>query len=619
MPAEFQFLRPAWLWLLVPLALLLWRLAAAGPGADPWRGLVDPHLRPLLLGAASGGARRLPLVLLALGWLLGVLALAGPAWERLPRPVYQARAYRVILLDLSATMNAADPAPSRLARARFAVLDLLARIRDGQTALLAFATEPYLVAPLTTDTATIAAQVPDLASDLLPVQGARRTDLALARAGELLRQAGAPEGEVLLITDGLEQPAAVREAAGALREAGYRVSVLGVGSGRGAPVPRAEGGFLKGPDGAIVLSRLDAAALEDLARLGGGRYVTATPGQAELARLLSPVPPDARQATRERDAQADQWREEGPWLLLALLPLAALAFRRGWLGPPLLVLVLLPPPPAQALEWRDLWLRPDQQAAGEFAAGQPQRAAERFRRPDWQAAARYQAGDYAAALAALDRQGGEADYNRGNTLARLGRLEEALQAYDQALARDPGDADARANRELVQRLLEQSRPQDGQRQDGQQQDGQRQDGQRQDGQRQDGQRQDGQRQGDQRQDGQRQDGQPSPGTQPPADSRSTPAGAEQAGARDREAPQNQDPEARPPGADAPAAVPEAAPDREDLLAGPPSGPGPAPDRSRGNEDRQALEQLLRQVEDDPAGLLRQRFLLQHLRRSGQLP
>ena len=36
------------------------------------------------------------------------------------------------------------------------------------------------------------------------------------------------------------------------------------------------------------------------------------------------------------------------------------------------------------------------------------------------------------------------------------------------------------------------------------------------------------------------------------------------------------------------------------------------------EDRQAIEQMLRRVDDDPGGLLRQRFLLQHLRRSGQL-
>jgi Ca-activated chloride channel family protein len=290
MPLEFHLLRPLWLLLLIPLLLLLWRLHRAHGDGNAWQGVVDAHLLPRLLSEDTGRTRRLPLVLLALGWSLGVVALAGPTWERLPQPVYQAQAYRVMLLDLSPSMNASDIPPSRLAHARFELLDLLGKVKEGQTALLAYGAEAFLVSPLTSDTATIAAQVPSLVSGLLPVEGSKRTDLALAQAGELLRQAGAPNGEVILITDGLVHPTAAHEAVRALGKEGYSVSVLGVGSAKGAPVPLADGGFLKDADGAILLPKLDADGLSELARLGGGRYVTAGPDDRDVE-LLIPADP----------------------------------------------------------------------------------------------------------------------------------------------------------------------------------------------------------------------------------------------------------------------------------------------------------------------------------------
>ena len=200
--------------------------------------------------------------------LLLVLALAGPTWERLPEPLYQARQFRVVALDLSPSMNATDVAPSRLVRARFKVLDLLRQSEEGQTAMLAYGPEPYVVSPLTTDVKTIAAQVPSLDTSLLPVAGARRTDLALDQAAELLRQAGAPEGEVVLVTDGMENAPATNAAAARLRASGYRVSVLGVGTLDGSPVRSRDGGFLKDANGAIRVSRLQETALRALAVVG---------------------------------------------------------------------------------------------------------------------------------------------------------------------------------------------------------------------------------------------------------------------------------------------------------------------------------------------------------------
>jgi len=639
MPHDLHLLRPLWLLALLPLAGVLWRLARRGTGATAWQGLVDPHLLPHLLVGAPGRAPRTPLWLLGLGGLLGVIALAGPVWERLPLPVYQAQARRVILLDLSPTMNATDLPPSRLAHARFEVLDLLRRAREGQTALLAYGAEPFLVSPLTADAATIAAQVPNLDSGLLPVQGERREDLALAQAGALLQQVGSPDGEVILVTDGLDHPAAAQEAARRLYAQGYRVSVLGVGSDKGAPVPQADGGFLKDASGAIRMPRLQRDALRTLAGVGGGRYVTASADDRDMDVLIPPGGVQRLQQAEHQERRADQWREQGPGLLLALLPLAALGFRRGWLGPLLLLLCLVPSPPAQAFEWGDLWQRPDQQAARQLAAGRPKEAAEHFQRPDWRAAAHYQAGDYAQALEALGQNSGEqVEYNRGNTLARLGRLEEARAAYDRALAAHPQDADARANRDLVQRLLEQQKqqqpspqgqpgkaPQDSKKPSNKSDKGPQQDPGQASGEQGQGQSKDlsqGQQKpsdpteqkpqdsGPDHSPGQAQQGQDK-APQPAAEAKklaTTPAKSqqEQANAAPKQAPDT------------------AQPGRADLLDGK-QGQGQAGAVSKGVENpgqreaRQAMDYMLNRVPDDPSGLLRQRFLLQHLRRTGEFP
>ena len=724
MPFDLHFLRPLWFLALLPLPWLLWRLARVNPGAEAWRSLVDAHLLAHLLVEEGARVRRLPRALLTLGWLLGVTALAGPVWERLPAPLYQAQAQRVIVLDLSPDMDAQDLSPSRLARARFEVLDLLAAAAEGETALLAYGAEPFVVSPLTQDAATIAAQVPDLETALLPVRGTKRTDLALGAAGDMLKRSGSPEGDIILVTADPERPEAVRSQVARLLDQGYRTSVLGLGTEKGAPVPRAEGGFQADDQGGIRLTRLKPDLLQDIANAGGGRYVSLAADDSDTRALL----PEARldvagrelDAGTRPDAQADQWREEGPWLLLALLPLAVLAFRRGWLSPLVLLVFFLPPPPAEALGWEDLWWRADQQGARALAAGDPRQAAERFSRPDWRAAAQYESGEYDQTLETLkDHAGAEAAYNRGNALARAGKLQEAIAEYDRALAVAPGHADAQHNRELLRRLRDQQQPpppssksesksesgegdqsQDGQAGDNSQnQDGQEgQEGQQPSDQGEQGQQGDpgaqepqdqpgkqdpsegsagGQDSGGQEQDaqgeqshaqdpaggagkeasGQRQGGAPpepsgqgdpqegesgqdepragrsaqsesQDGDKPQGDAAT--ASPEEAGPEPQSqgqsqaspAPSEKDGQQAPQPDQAP--QPGAEPSKQDLLGGQEPGTLPAgkPNSQAQaplSEGEQAMEHQLRRVPDDPGGLLRQRFMLQHLRRQGQLP
>ena len=166
--------------------------------------LIDKALLPHVLISKEIQSRNWPKILVAVTGLLSIIALAGPVWEQLPQPIFRNDSALVIALDLSRSMDAEDLKPSRLVRARFKIADLLKQRKDGQTALLVYADDAYSVTPLTDDTDTILSQLKALTTDLMPQQGSR-ADRAMLKARDLLKQAGARGGDVLLISDGVNK------------------------------------------------------------------------------------------------------------------------------------------------------------------------------------------------------------------------------------------------------------------------------------------------------------------------------------------------------------------------------------------------------------------------------
>jgi Ca-activated chloride channel family protein len=616
--ADFHFLRPAWLLALLPCALLaLWLRRNAAQGSL-WHTLIDPALLDaLLLRDAPRRQGALPLLLLA-GWTIATIALAGPAWERLPQPVNRANDALVIALDLGSTMRAADVQPSRYERARFKLADLLARRRDGQTALIVYAGDAHVVTPLSDDAGTLAAMLPALSPEIMPVEG---DDLpgAVRLAGSLLAGAGVPRGRLLVITDRFpaDRHAEVSEL---LDQGGLSLSLLATGTARGAPVTLPGGGFLRNESGGIVVPGLDIDTMREGVAAAGGRFATLALDDSDLDYLLPP-PVVAEIAPGSGGTRTfDQWQDRAPWLALALLPLAALAFRRGWLLGVALAL-LLPLPRAEAMEWQDLWLRKDQQAARALAAGDARRAAELFRSPDWRGAAQYEAGDYeGAARSWATQDDAAAHYNRGNALARAGHLQEALSAYDAAIARKPGMEDAVENRRLVEEQLRKQREQQAQ-QDAQPSGGDQRDEQRGEQQSQAGARQPGEGSQDSREGatpGGEPDGQQADDGSPGQDPSGAGAGQDDgergaAGMDARESASGKEGprEERGAGLRSGSADAQAA----DAAQGAATA-GSAEDSAEEREQRAAMEQWLRQVPDDPGELLRRKFDYEYRARRG---
>ena len=451
MELDLHWIRPLWL-LALPLAALPWLKGRHVRG--PWAKVLDPALAPFLIDRRGAGAGSNWRLICSAALALCLLALAGPAHRQMPVTATRGGDALVAVLDVSRSMLAADLTPTRLDRARLKIKEGMRMRTDGRNGLVAFSGHAFTVAPITTDAATLVNLLDVLEPDVMPSRGSD-VAAALVRGHRLLNQADAREGAVLLVTDGSGGRRAV-DAARALRADGHTLLVLGAATPEGAPVPDMRGGFMRDDWAGLVVSRPDEDEMLRLAREGGGGYRRMTADNGDLRDLLGRVR-DAAAGGTDEGLQARRWRDEGPLLLLFLLPLAALAFRRGWV----LAMVLAMPLGAHG---DDGWFTTsDQQGMRAFSTSDYARAAELFDDPEWRAAALHRQGRYLESAEVLQSLSTvPARYNRATSMALAGNIEAAIRLYEELLLDQPDHADARYNLGVLKQLVDPARTASGQ-------------------------------------------------------------------------------------------------------------------------------------------------------------
>ena len=582
----FHVLRPEWLWglLICPLlALALWHRRTR---QGDWSRAIDPELLPYLMPEHSDKTRQttiwMPILLLS----LIVLAASGPSLRQVELPVIKRADALVLVLDLSASMLAADVQPSRIRRARQKILDLLELRVEGVTGLVVFAGDAHVVTPLTDDARTIANLMPALSPNIMPLPGANATS-GIEAAANLLITAGAQGGQILLMTDGLPGFDTVR-AKNALESSGAALAVMAIGTKAGAPIPLPNGGFLKDDAGEIVIPTLDRRAIDQIASTLNAPVEQISLDERDIESLTKRNNL-AAQGELDLARQTDAWQDQGFWLAALVALLLLPAFRKGALVGLLLLVVMLPET-AKAAAWEDLWLTPDQQGAKRLAAGDANGAAERFDQSSWRGMAEFEAGAYdRAASSFASEPSADALFNQGNALAMQGDLRGAINAYEESLALLPSAEDAIANRDFIQSLLDQQEDQDQEQQEGEEQS-------QQDEQAEQNESSDSDSGGDGESSDQQDDSQQTgDGQEDDANDQGEP----------QEAPESQPGDQGPDTADADqqAADQLEAATQEQMAK-----------FDEALEEQQALEQWLRRVPDDPGGLLRRKFRYQTMQR-----
>ena len=567
---DFHFLRPVWLLAAIPAILLVGVMWRVNSNVTAWDKAIDKNLLPFLLDRSKNAAQRTPLLMLLFAWILSALSMAGPVWEELPQPVQKREDALVIVLDLSLSMFAPDHNPSRLDLAKRKLRDILALREEGQTALVVYAGDAHTVTPLTDDVVTIDALVPSLSPNIMPLFGSDPIP-AIDMAISLLDDIESSDGRILLITDGISGFDQEQLITDQIQDTGYELLVMGVGTEEGAPIRTSDGSFLTDQNGAMVVPTLNRNVLQSLVNRVNGRYHDIQLSDADLAYLLTENTLLDNEELTEVEEEFDVWNEAGPYLLLLVLPLCALSFRKGWLFTTFLAFVInlhLPSKNAVAFEWIDLWKTKDQQASEAFANENHELAASLFEQTGWRGAANYRAKNYESAIASFSTTDtADGHYNRGNALALAGNLPEAIAAYDVAISRDPEHADAIYNKEIVERLLEEQESEQGENQEGENQENQSEQNSQSESQ-------------EQNQNSENQDQESQEGNE-----------EQQQNEQQNEAPEEQ----------------ESSESNSEQNT-------PSESSNEEFEDQQALEQWLRRIEDDPGELLRRKFRYQYRQR-----
>lgn len=449
--APFMFLRPDFLWLFAVVAVFacwqIWR-----NGQNQTTSLIAPHLaKKVMPSAGKANTIRLWPTLLALTLL--VLASAGPSFHQQQVPVYSAQAARVLVMDMSRSMYSQDITPTRLVQARYKALDMVNRFQEGETGLVAYAGEAFTISPLTNDSGTLDNLIPSLSPDIMPSQGSNVV-AGLEQAKELLEQSGYVQGDIVLLTDGVDasDEQYVREW---LSTNDYSLYIYAIGSEQGAPIQLPEGGFLKDSAGQIVIPKTDYSVLERLARAGQGKLLRYQANNDNM-RVLDTAP--QQDETLQEQQNKTLWRiDAGIYLVLMALPLLLWQIHTKAIAVIACVL-LLPFPKSYASEAS--WFNNAEQNALNAYQSQAYEQATQSENPLITGAALYQQKQYEQALQAFNKDSSaQGLYNQGNALAQLGELDTAIERYQQAIDANPDFEAAKQNKALLEQLKQQQEQQ----------------------------------------------------------------------------------------------------------------------------------------------------------------
>jgi len=516
-----KFVLPIWLLVgVIACAVLVWRYRRFDrTQTSLLAGFVSPRLAERLTRSFSPERRRLKRILFVAATACLFIALARPQagfrWEEARRKGLEI----LFAVDTSKSMLAQDVKPNRLTRAKLAVEDLLGKLNGDGVGLVAFAGNAFLQCPITLDYDAFRESVGALDTQIIPRGG---TDVAAAiHEAESAFEARPDSDKILvLITDGEDLSQEGVAAAKAAAKDGVKVFTVGVGSSNGEliPVPNESGGteFVKDASGQFVKSRLDDKTLKEIAEATGGMYEPlGQQGQGLTTIYDEGLKPFTRHDLASRQHKVYIERFEWPLLAALLLfslepfigtrrrnaaaqaPSHSLAELGGLTSRPavamglILAFVALPgithasPGSAEKAYQKGDFTK----AVKDYAASaqkQPNNAQLHFNT----GAAAYKAGEFTPAEKSFHAALKTADlpvqqsayYNLGNAQYRIGQKteqsntqetiknwESAVKSYEAALEIKPDDADAKYNRDLVKRKLEELKKQQQQQQNQQNQ------------------------------------------------------------------------------------------------------------------------------------------------------
>ena len=431
---KFHFLRPWWLGLLLVPLFFYARFLRGKNNKSSWEKVCDRRLLDFLLIKGSSLQRKIMSHFALVGMVVAIIAAAGPSWEKIEIPSLEPENPVMILLNLSSDMKGTDLQPNRLFRAKYKIQDFVKMLKGAQIGLEVYSREPFVISPLTEDGEIILNLLPAINLDIMPSNG-DRLDRALDLAVEKFKNAGFIQGEIVVFTPDVGQNFDLALAAAQRAKAqNYRVNV-------------------------IATAVEPSEKLQLIAQRGGGDYWNLATSDQQLASLAEKISHNKGELKESKNWQS-VWLDYGYYFLILPMLCCLYFFRKGIL----VLFLVLGAFPAQA----GFFTNDNQDGLKYFNNGDYQKAGETFADSKWKGSSWYRTGNYEQAYLEFAKNNDTTSlYNQGNAFAKSGKIEEAIQKYEEVLKQDPKHEDARFNLEYLKK--QQNQQQQNQQQSAQQQ------------------------------------------------------------------------------------------------------------------------------------------------------
>lgn len=607
MMQDFHFMRPWWLLTLLPLVALVpfWLYQLRQP--QQLTALIAPHL-VAALGSSNNEKSKRVVWIATLCWLLASLAAAGPSWIKVESPTLSLDRGRVILIDASLATRSNDVRPDRFEQLKFKAHDLLNLIHEGATGLVAYAGDAFVVAPLTNEPQNILHMLPALSPEIMPEPGSNPL-LGFQQAHKLLNQAGYQQADIFWLTGSIEREQ-MEDILRYFRQQSlaYRVSIIASGTNEGAPVRTQRGELLRDRQGRLIIPKLYPDYFERISQFTKGKFFLATTDDTDVQTLAKLAPQSANAIEQASQIGYDRWLDFGPYLALLLLPLLLLlgytsgnrvgslfitplgVFLAGmWFYPSPAV---AQPQVKETLSQR-VFQNNEQRSLSLYKQQQFDSAAQQSNNHMIRGMAYYRQGDFAKAAEQFEFVNtAEGHYNRGNSLAKSGQLEGAVSAYSTALEQRPQWPEAEQNLNIAKQLLDQQQAQQQQQSDSESESAENTGSQEQ-------------------QQGQGNESEQHESSQEPSTSEQQPSADQQNSSASKS---EQSTDQQKPATAAQEATAEEQAEADDSTTNELSVAMPEAWENLTEEEQEELTRLLRQLNDDPAHLLRTRLLREAERR-----
>ncbi len=435
-PGQFHFLRPEWLWAFIPMVLVAALILFTSRENKKWKKIIPPPLHEFMFTKEKRSGVTFPLFAFILIMSLTILSVSGPTWEKEEVPGAKSEAVLMIGLDVSLSMLAEDIQPNRLERAKFKIRDLLDANPGSKVSLYVYAGTAHTVIPMCSDYRLITHHLESLSPGIMPVQGSN-LPMLMEIADSVFKRVTAPS-TLLIVTDVIKEED-VNLLESFVNNSKHSIEVLAMATQQGATIPiNDRGKFVTDENGNLVISKLNSDVLFKLQNHKKINVNSLTLDNSDMELLALKIKKNLV-FQEDEDESDEQWKDMGFVLVILLVLIFPLWFRKGWMIQySWIPLLFFMSSCTGSFTWENMWYSPDYQAQKLYNQQQFEEAGETFESSFHQGVAYYKAGNFdAAAQAFAQDSSANSLFNLGMAYTQMGRYDEALKVIALAAEKDP--------------------------------------------------------------------------------------------------------------------------------------------------------------------------------------